>query len=139
MTRGSTRDGKTPTPTEHEEQTALIEWWSWYSQWMGLQRCLLMAIPNGGARTTVTGARLKAEGVRAGIPDLFLAYPAGGLHGLFIEMKRARGGATSTAQKIVGELLSRAGYGVAVCHGWQEARDTVIRYMEGDYGHERVD
>lgn len=43
---------KTPTPTEHEEQTALIEWWSWYSQWMGLQKCLLMAIPNGGARTT---------------------------------------------------------------------------------------
>ena len=73
------------------------------------------------------------------MPDVFLAFPAGGLHGLFIEMKRAKGGATSTAQKTVGALLSRAGYGVAVCHGWQDARDTVIRYMEGSYGRERVD
>lgn len=100
---------------------------------------LMFAVPNGGARSAITGARLKAEGVLAGVPDVFLAFPAGGLHGLFIEMKRARGGATSTAQKIVGELLSHAGYGVAVCHGWQDARDTVIRYMEGSYGHERVD
>lgn len=123
--------------SESREQQALFRWWDMYrSQYPA---ALMFAVPNGGARSAITGARLKAEGVLAGVPDVFLAFPAGGLHGLFIEMKRAKGGATSTAQKIVGELLSRAGYGVAVCHGWQDARDTVIRYMEGSYGHERMD
>lgn len=135
----TTGNTKRSCPTEHSEQVALVEWWSMYARWKSLPASLLMAIPNGGARNAITGAMLKAEGVRAGVPDLFLAFPAGGLHGLFIEMKRARGGATSTAQKIVGELLSRAGYGVAVCHGWQDARDTVIRYMEGSYGNEGLE
>lgn len=123
--------------SESREQQALFRWWDMYrSQYPA---ALMFAVPNGGARSAITGARLKAEGVLAGVPDIFLAYPAGGLHGLFIEMKRVKGGTTSTAQKIVGELLSRAGYGVAVCHGWQDARDTVIRYMEGSYRHERMD
>lgn len=113
--------------SESREQQELFRWWDMYrSQYPA---ALMFAVPNGGARSAITGARLKAEGVLAGVPDVFLAYPAGGLHGLFIEMKRARGGTTSTAQKIVGELLSRAGYGVAVCHGWQEARDYIEQYL----------
>lgn len=36
---------------------------------------LLFAIPDGGRRDAVTGAHLKAEGVRAGVPDMFLAVP----------------------------------------------------------------
>lgn len=123
--------------SESREQQSLFRWWDIYrSQY---PEALMFAVPNGGARSAITGARLKAEGVLPGVPDVFLAYPAGGLHGLFIEMKRARGGTTSAAQKIVGELLSRAGYGVAVCHGWQDARDTVIRYMEGSYGNEELE
>lgn len=117
--------------SESREQQALFRWWDLYR--LHFPGVLMFAVPNGGARSAITGARLKAEGVLPGVPDVFLAYPAGGLHGLFIEMKRAGGGRTSAAQKIVGALLSRAGYGVAVCHGWQEARDTVIRYMEGSY------
>ena len=117
--------------SESREQQALFRWWDLYRS--RYPAALLFAVPNGGARSAITGARLKAEGVLPGVPDVFLAYPASGLHGLFIEMKRAGGGRISAAQKIVGALLSRAGYGVAVCHGWQEARDTVIRYMEGSY------
>ena len=64
MTRGST-SGK--APTEHEEQAALIEWWGLYARWKSLPPSLLMAIPNGGYRSAITGARLKAEGVRVGI------------------------------------------------------------------------
>lgn len=115
--------------SESREQQALFRWWDLYRS--RYPAAVLFAVPNGGARSAITGARLKAEGVLPGVPDVFLAYPAGGLHGLFIEMKRQKGGTTSTAQKIVGTLLSYSGYGVAVCHGWQEARDTVIRYMEG--------
>ena len=117
--------------SESREQQALFRWWDIYrSHYPG---AVMFAVPNGGARSAVTGARLKAEGVLAGVPDIFLAWSSGGRHGLFIEMKRAGGGRTSAAQKIIGTLLSHAGYGVAVCHGWQEARDTVMRYMEGRY------
>ena len=138
MTRGST-SGKTPTPTEHEEQAALITWWNMYAKARRMPNFLLMAIPNGGRRTTVTGARLHAEGVRAGIPDLFLAIARGEWHGLWIEMKRRKGGFLSGPQRTALLALKLEGYSTAVCHGWQEARNTVIRYMEGDYGHERVD
>ena len=113
--------------SESREQQALFRWWDMYRS--QCPAALMFAVPNGGARSAVTGARLKAEGVLAGVPDVFLAFPAGGLHGLFIEMKRAKGGATSTAQKIVGEILSRAGYGVAVCHGWQDARGCIEQYL----------
>ncbi len=123
--------------SESREQQALFRWWDMYrSQY---PEALMFAVPNGGARSAITGARLKAEGVLAGVPDVFLAYPAGGLHGLFIEMKRQKGGRVSAPQKAVMQALRMQGYEVAVCHGWQEARDTVIRYMEESYGHERVD
>lgn len=132
MTRGSTRAGKTPTPTEHEEQAALITWWNMYAQARHMPNFLLMAIPNGGHRTTVTGARLHAEGVRAGIPDLFLAIARGEWHGLWIEMKRQKGGRMSAPQKAVMQALRMQGYEVAVCHGWQEARGCIEQYLARD-------
>ena len=115
--------------TEHEEQAALIEWWSWDSQWMGLQRCLLMAIPNGGARTTVTGARLKAEGVRAGIPDLFLAVPTDTSHGLWLEMKRKRGGFVTDFQREAMKALEAQGFACVVCRGFTEAQEAIVKYL----------
>lgn len=48
----------------------------------------VFAVPNGGARDSVTGARLKAEGVRAGVPDLALVID-GKSH--FLEVKTERG------------------------------------------------
>lgn len=48
---------------------------------------LIFAIPNGGKRSKATAGRLKAEGVKAGVPDLFLPVASGRHHGLFIELK----------------------------------------------------
>ena len=44
-------------------------------------------MPNGGHRNKATAGKLKAEGVRAGVPDLMLLYPRHGYHGLVIELK----------------------------------------------------
>ena len=124
MTRGSTRAGKTPTPTEHEEQVTLFTWFR-----MRYAGMLMYAIPNGGARSSITGARLRDEGVLAGVPDVFLPCPSGGKHGLYIEMKRQKGGRVSPAQKAVMQALRMQGYEVAVCHGWQEARGCIEQYL----------
>lgn len=123
MTRGST-SGKAPTPTEHEEQVTLFTWFR-----MRYAGMLMYAIPNGGARSSITGARLRDEGVLAGVPDIFLPCPSGGKHGLYIEMKRQKGGRVSPAQKAVMQALRMQGYEVAVCHGWQEARDCIEQYL----------
>ena len=90
---------------------------------------LMYAIPNGGARSSITGARLRDEGVLAGVPDIFLPCPSGGKHGLYIEMKRQKGGRVSAPQKAVMQALRMQGYEVAVCHGWQEARGCIEQYL----------
>lgn len=87
------------------------------------------AIPNGGARDAITGARMKQEGVLAGVPDIFLAKAASGKYGMFIEMKTKRG-KLSERQRDLFPLLEAQGYGVAVCHGWREAADAVEAYLE---------
>lgn len=91
---------------------------------------LLMAIPNGGWRNATTAAKLKAEGVIAGVPDLFLAIPRGEYHGLWIEMKNGKAGRLSDAQKNMIELLRSNGYKCEVCHSALDFRAAVQKYME---------
>ncbi len=119
--------------TEHEEQAALIKWWNLYALARHMPSLLLMAIPNGGRRTTTTGARLHAEGVRAGIPDLFLAIARGEWHGLWLEMKRRKGGFLTDQQRTALLALKLEGYSTAVCYGWDEARAAILDYLEDDH------
>ena len=44
--------------------------------------------PNGGSRHKREAANLKAQGVKAGFPDVAIYEPRGKYHGLFIELKR---------------------------------------------------
>jgi hypothetical protein len=60
---------------EHEEQVALFEWAAWNSsKYKELE--LMFAIPNGGQRHVVVARKLKDEGVKAGVPDIFLPAQA---------------------------------------------------------------
>ena len=125
---GPKRKRQPEPPSEHAEQKALFAWWR--TQYRHMEP-LLIAIPNGGARTLRTGAMLKAEGVRAGVPDIFLAYPAGGYHGLWIEMKRRVHAYTSQEQKFMLGVFRKAGYDCAVCYGWDQAREKIQSYLGG--------
>lgn len=91
---------------------------------------LIFAIPNGGARDVVTGAVLKAEGVVAGVPDLFLASRQCGRGGLWIEMKTETG-RVSEAQKDIHGRLVAAGYAVEVCRTFDGFRRAVDAYLAG--------
>lgn len=95
---------------------------------------LMFAIPNGGARNAATGAVLKREGVKAGVPDIFLPWPSCGRHGLFVEMKKP-GGSVRGNQKAWQRELVEAGYEAVVCYGWDDAREVITRYLEeSEYG-----
>lgn len=90
---------------------------------------LLYAIPNGGQRHPAVAAKLKAGGVRAGVPDLCLPLPIrGSFSGLYIEMK-SPDGAVSTSQKDFMELLQWAGYKAVICYSAQAAVDTIIGHI----------
>lgn len=121
---------------EHSEQVTLIKWWAYSHQRFGVAEDLLFAIPNGGERNVIVASRLKAEGVRAGVPDLFLAVPRGEYSGLFIEMKKPKGGRVSDNQKHLLGILGEQGYRATVCNGWIEAKAAIENYFvkEKDHG-----
>lgn len=58
---------------------------------------LLYHVPNEGKRTWRTGARLKSEGLKPGVPDLCLPVARGKYHGLYVELKRRDQRATACA------------------------------------------
>ena len=90
----------------------------------------LIAVPNGGLRNPIEAALLRAEGAKAGVSDLLLPIARQGAHGLWIEMKRPGGGGRETdAQRAWRSRMERAGYRAIVCHGWDEAREALLRYV----------
>lgn len=118
-----------PVPTELEEQKKLFRWAEWQAiTHPELER--LFAIPNGGKRDIRTAAMLKASGVKPGVPDICLPVPRGGLHGLYIELKRRRGGSISREQAAWMTYLAGQGYECALCKGWEAAKDVILAYLD---------
>lgn len=115
-------------PTEAAEQMMLFRWVETQKESLP-ELGLLFHIPNGGSRHPGEAARLKLQGVRAGVPDLCLPVPRMGYHGMYIELKRQRGGRVSAEQTEWIEALVRQKYCVAVCHGWEEARQQILGYL----------
>lgn len=111
--------------TENHEQRQLIQWTRTRPE---LQ--FIFHIPNesvGGQGWVIRNRQL---GVKKGVPDLFYPVPAGGYHGLFIEMK-AKGGRVSPDQERWIQTLNSFGYLAVVCYGWKEAADCIEKYLKG--------
>ena len=90
---------------------------------------LAFAIPNGGQRHVVVASKLKAEGVKAGVPDIFIAVPRKGFHGLFMEAKTEKGKPTKSQLEWMDRLAGQ-GYMVALCKGLDALIDTTESYFE---------
>jgi hypothetical protein len=118
-----------PVPVESVEQQCLFRW-AFMEEAAHPELKWLYHVPNGGKRNKREAARLRDEGVKPGVPDLCLPVPRGDYHGLYIEMKRIRGGTTSDDQKDWLAELQRQGYYACVCRGWEEAAHTIIAYLE---------
>lgn len=110
-------------------QREIIAAWDRWCRGLGVpDPYLLFAVPNGGRRGAAEAAILKGEGVRTGVPDLFLAVPRGRYHGLFLELK-TEDGRISKHQLAMHALLARQDYFVAVPRSVGEAFHIIETYL----------
>jgi len=121
--------------SEHSEQVLLIRWCRENEGRYPALR-LIYAVPNGEIRHPAVANRLQAEGVKRGVPDLFLPAMRAIYGGLYIEMKKAsakpkRGGSGGMSPEQMDWRVSliEAGYRHAVCYGFEEARKEIEDYL----------
>lgn len=120
---------KTPLiDNEHAHQKAVFEWMEWQANGPIPELRWAFAVPNGQLRHIAVAKKLKAEGVKAGVPDIFIPVARNSYHGLFIEMKRPNG-KTSDVQEQWLNNLSILGYFAYCCHSSNEAIDLISYYF----------
>lgn len=128
------KKGKRITPeqlagaSEGSQQKALMVWAA-QNTLKYPQLKWLVHIPNGGSRHIREAVELKAQGVKAGVPDLMLPYPTKHFAGLFIELKAGKG-KTSKEQDEWLQYLSSVGYMTSVQWTWEGAKDLIVDYLE---------
>jgi len=96
---------------------------------------LFCAVPNGGKRSRTEGAKLKAEGVSRGVPDILIfdapsSEELAGKVGTALEMKRKKGGRLSAEQKVWLKELEDRGWHVIVGRG---AEDAIEQLQQAGY------
>lgn len=115
---------------EHQEQVALFTWAaeneSKYPElrWM-------FAVPNWiGVRTAKHGARLKAEGRKVGVLDVWFPSRKGEFIGCVIEMKIHPNKPTADQRDWI-KHLEEEGWCVRVCYTAEEAQAVIEHYLTG--------
>lgn len=124
-----------PTPlNENQEQRAVVKWVRSHP----IIAPYLLKLNNEGKRTESQGYHLKLMGMLPGASDLFLAYPAGGRHGLWLEMKCNKNYSPSQRQtnswKAQEAFLTRmraVGYQGTFCYGEKDAIKVIELYLAG--------
>lgn len=113
---------------EADQQRKLFQWTTFIrAEYPEID--LMFHIPNGGSRNKLEAANLKRQGVKAGVPDLFLPVSRGGYHGLFIELKHGKNKPTEKQTEWL-KNLNEQDYAVAVCYGCDEASKKILKYLK---------
>lgn len=107
--------------SEHDETVAVVEY-------CDLKGIICYHIPNEAKRSPQVAARLKAEGLRPGIPDLCIPMARGRYHSLYIEMK-AEGGKPTAEQSEWLVRLRTEGMCAYCCVGAANAIELIDQYM----------
>lgn len=105
-------------PSESEEQIGFLQWFE--ATFRGVR---IFHIPNGGHRAISVAKKMKIEGVKPGVPDLYVPH----WH-LWIEMKRASGGRLSPEQREWIDYLESIGDSVIVGKGATDASRKVLQW-----------
>lgn len=117
---------------EHDVQVQLFNWMAYHPK---LQNAF--AIPNANAAISklprnqkfALNRYMKAEGRRAGVPDIFIPVAMGNYHGMFVELKKEKGGVLSKDQKEWIKKLNEAGYYSVVARGFDNAKKEIENYL----------
>jgi hypothetical protein len=124
-------------PTERQEQDAVLAWARLMVSTGQEPRLRLLRCGFEGLRLGMgTRMQVKRQSIATGWPDLFLAVPKWdksaphvSVSGLFIELKRRKGGTVSAEQsRMIGDLNS-LGYCAIVCRGADHAIQTIKYYL----------
>lgn len=113
-----------PDQPEHDEQ---VQFFGWAARQRIPGLGLMHAVPNGGQRHPAVAAKLKAEGVKAGVLDILWPVPRGGFCGLAIEFKAEDGNLTKDQRERI-KALQLEGWLCVVVWEWQAAARTVLGY-----------
>lgn len=115
------------TPSEHQIQSAFFSQVKIDPFFKPYQR-LIFSIPNAAKRSYALARYMQAEGLTAGVPDVFVAIPKGIYHGLFLEFKAGKN-KLSGFQELFIENARRNGYYVLVCYSCEEAIAGLRSYL----------
>ena len=117
-----------PRDLEHKLQSACVRW---YRLQYPKMKHNLFAVPNGSKRDVVIGAKLKEEGVLAGVADLILLKSNRFYGALLIEMKTPEGRQSDT-QKEWQQKITEDGYKYVVVRSLEDFQREIKLYLEDD-------
>lgn len=122
---------KKPNPNPNQKIRNYIEqqWQMAFSEWLHWRGIKHHASPNGEKRSPKSGAKLRALGLWAGFPDVFVPTMRGGYGALFIECKAEKTGKLQKNQLECHCYLREQGYKVEVCYSFEQAKQTVLLYL----------
>lgn len=130
IARQSATKRKHPSEEEHRIQRACVRWFNLKHRKL---KGRLFAVPNGGKRDARTAAKLKEEGVVAGVADLILLVPNRFYGALLIEMKTAKGKQSKSQIDWEQIITSKGEYKYVVCHSIdnfiKEVDDYLMYYL----------
>lgn len=130
--------------SEHAEQSALFQW-AELNKGKVPALDMMFAVPNGGKRPIKTAKFLKEEGVKAGVPDVWLPVPINRPRldhpnlkytGLVIEMKFGKNKTTPEQTEWLQKLTDH-GWLSVIAYTWIEAASYICSYLglnHKDYG-----
>jgi hypothetical protein len=110
---------------ESEIQACFVKWLRLSNKPVG---AVTFSVPNGALRSLAEGKRQKELGLTAGVPDIFIAYPSGNYHGMFIEFKAGANTLTYHQSNMI-QLLKARGYHCVVCYEVNNAMQEVTNYL----------
>ena len=122
----NTKSRRRPREEEHRIQCACVRWFNLYFPNL---RGRLFAVPNGGRRDAATAAKLKAEGVIAGVADLILLKSNKHFGALLIEMKTLKGRQRDSQKQWQNAVCSLGEYKYVVCRSLDDFIKEVTDYI----------
>ena len=119
-------------PSENQEQRALVKWLNFHP----VLKDFFCKNDNEGKRTPAQGWNLKLMGLRPGVSDLFIYYPSGKFHGLWLEIKRNMRYTPSqmktdtwVAQEKFQSIVKSVGFDAHFCYGFEHGKRIIESYL----------